>query len=95
MAEQKIYKNDVGLIIELNMNEDISSATSLSYKVTKPDLTTTTWTPTIYGTNYLRYTTVAGDLSQAGEYKLQPCFTLGSWVGCGNTVTFRVYDDYQ
>lgn len=92
--EAKVYTNDVGLVIDINMGENISSATSLSLGITKPDHTTTTWTPSIQGTNYLRYTTVANDLDQAGIYFIQPAFTLGGWTGKGNTVKFLVHAAY-
>lgn len=95
MAELKIYKDDVGLVIDIDMGENISSATGLTLYITKPDKSVTTWTPTLQGTNYLRYTTVTDDLNQAGDYIIQPGFTLGSWTGKCTSVGFKVYDSYE
>jgi len=86
----KIFKGDVGTEIIINMQRDISTATDISIKVLTPNKTQTTWTPTIYNTNYLRYIIVSGDLSENGTYTLQPVLTLGSWVGSGTPVSFYV-----
>lgn len=85
-----IYKNDVGTIILIDMHTDISSATNLSLIVKKPNGDSVTWTPTIQSTSYLRYDVVSGDLNQVGKYSIQPSLTIGSWVGYGEIVYFKV-----
>jgi hypothetical protein len=89
---EKVYVGDIGTIIEIDMQENISTATELKLKVRKPDGTQVEWTPSIYGTNYLRYTLQVGDLDMAGTYALQPYMTIGTWTGRGDTVSFTVYD---
>lgn len=72
---------EYGLVLNLNVNFDISAATSLQLVITRPDNTTITGVPTVgavdlvtpdQGTfaahKYCTYTFVAGDLSQAGDY---------------------------
>ncbi|MDP2218523.1 MAG: hypothetical protein Q8J68_14695 [Methanolobus sp.] len=74
------------------MQEDISSATDIALKVRKPDQTLTEWVPDIYGSNYLRYFVNEGDLSQAGEYRIQPILTIGGETGRGETIVLTVYE---
>lgn len=87
----RIYKDDIGTIILINMNTDISTATGISLSIRKPDGSTDTWTPTISNTYYLRYTIQSGDLDQAGKYSVQPNLTLGTWTGKGQSISFTVH----
>lgn len=107
----KPKKGDVGTIIELDMQEDVSTATQHSdevtgsgivFLVTKPSGASVKWTNcAIYQNNYFRYTTVADDLDEASEgfsdepYLITPKFALGSWEGHGDTVKMYVYDTEQ
>jgi len=93
----KIYINDIGVVIEIEMGESLSGATNLKLEVRKPDNTEVEWTPTVYGEgfNYLRYITVANDLDQAGVWKANPFLSLDGWTGLADTVTFEVYDKYN
>jgi hypothetical protein len=94
MAE-RVFKDDIGTIIEINLQENISAATNLKYKVKKPNGVEVDWTPTLYGTNYLRYPVIAGDLNLTGIYYIQPYMTLGGWTGRGDTVDLTVYDHFE
>lgn len=91
----KVYVGDIGTIIEVDCDEDISTATGYKLVVRKPDGTRADWTASIYGTTALRHTTVAGDLSVAGIYRVQPYMTLDSWTGRGKTVEFEVFRLYD
>lgn len=91
----KVYVGDVGTIIEIDMGEDISTATNLKLIVQKPNMTEVEWIPTIYGTNYLRYKTVANDLNTDGRYMINPVLTLGEWSGSADTVFFDVFKEGQ
>ena len=91
----RVYVGDIGTIIEIDMQQDISTATSVALYVKKPDTTEVTWTPTVYNNNYLRYTLVSGDVDIAGVYKIQPYVEFTDWKGMGNTVEFTVYEKYQ
>lgn len=90
-----IYINDIGTVIEIDMGENISTATGLVLEVQKPDLTRVEWTPIIYGTNYLRYSVVAGDLDKVGKYLINPKLTLSTWIGRGNTISFEVLSRFK
>jgi len=96
---EKIYKGDIGtkIIAVIDTSEDISGGTH-TFKVWKPDGTTTTWTATyeLSGSDKTIYhTTVSGDLNVAGTYKLQPYIDITTWVGHGNTIKLKVYDNYK
>lgn len=93
--EQPIYIDTIGLNIDLNMFEDVSTATSIVLHVTKPNGSTTTWSgATVVNSNFFRYTTSADDLDQTGTYSIQPHYTLGGWTGYGKTVSFRTKARY-
>lgn len=91
----KIYVDTVGLKIRVDAGRDITGATPTELHVKKPDGTTATWSATIADSNYLEYTTLAGDLDQSGTYRLQSVFTLSGWTGPGETYEFTIYDNYQ
>ena len=86
------YVGDIGTIIEVDMATDISDATIYTFKVIKGDGSTTTWTPTIYNDNYLRYIVATDDFDVAGTYVLQPYLRFADWSGYGDTVFFKVYE---
>lgn len=95
----KHYVNEIGAIIILDAGADLSSATSLSIKVKKPDGTTVTWPANVYNlngqTNFVKYTTVEDDLDQAGRYELQPYIVFPTWQGYGETAHFLVYPTFS
>ena len=103
-------KGDIGTVILIDMQEDISSATEHSGEagnglviiVTKPDGTAGKWTDcTVQDSNYLKYTTIENDLDKASAdsddetYKLTPKFALGAWEGHCGTVEMYVYDEQE
>ena len=79
----------------INMQTDITSATSYSLVVEEPDGTIVSWAPTISNTKYFRYITVSGDLDQNGTYKIQPRLTLGTWIGSGTICNLIVQDKIE
>ena len=89
------YVGEVGTVITVDCGSDISGATGTILKVRKPDGTEVEWTATIYDSNYLRYTTVAGDFNKAGTYHVQAHLTLAGWTGHGETAEFPIYEEYE
>lgn len=90
-----IYLGDVGTEILIDMQQDISTATDKSLKIRFADATTTTWSPTIVSSNYLRYIIQDGDLDVQGKCYVQPYLEFATWQGHGDTVNFtirRLYD---
>ena len=91
----KHFVDEVGTVITVDCGCDITGATGTALKVKKPDGTEVSWTATIYDSNYLRYTTVSGDLDQVGVYYVQSYLTIGGWTGRGETAEFIIYDKYE
>jgi hypothetical protein len=96
---EKIYINDIGLLILIDFGEDISGASGIVLEVITPSSIVRTdgvitnmkeWIPEIVDTNFLGYTTVDGDLNEFGLYKINPKFTLGGWTGHCDTIEFTV-----
>lgn len=93
-----LYKGDIGarLIISTN-NTNIAPSATLTMLLQKPSGTTVEISITApmvnYTTGVITYPTVAGDLSEVGEYKAQ---IKGLFVDSSDLVsdqdTFNVYD---
>jgi len=92
----KIYQDDVGTVFEVDVGDDLSSATTTDLKVRKPDGTTTTWTGTKDGVvnSQINYTIVEDDLDQVGEYLLQAYVVTPTWTGRGETAAFVVSSSF-
>lgn len=94
-----IHAGDVGTQLLITVTDcgtlvDISTATSLSIFIRKPDATILSRTGVLYtdGTDgKMYYATVAGDLDVAGSYKIQGKVGLASGaVHSTSLSTFRV-----
>jgi hypothetical protein len=94
--EQRPYRGTVGFLVEADCRQDLTGATNPYFLVKKPSGQETTWdavVTTIDGkTHYLRYPTKAGDLNEAGPYRIHAHFTLGGWTGPGEVGTLHVRD---
>ena len=91
----KHYVGEIGTAIIVDCGCDITGSTEFALKVKKPSGTTTSWTPEIYNSNYLKYTTVSGDLDVAGQYLLQSSLNTGTWKGLGETAYFRISEIFE
>lgn len=91
----KMYVGDIGTVITLDTNETISSATTTNIEVRKGDGTITTWTGSLSGTDSVTYTTVDGDFSCSGIYKVQAYVVMSGWSGLGETAEFQVYAAFE
>jgi hypothetical protein len=91
----RIYINDVGTIIEIDVQDTISSATAIAMKTKKFDGTEVSWDATAHGTTKIRYTVKAGDLNVSGIYYIQPYIAMPNWIGRGKTVKMVVYEKYE
>ena len=91
----KVYVGDEGTVILIDMQEDISTATTTEINVRNSG-GDNTWTATIYDSNYLKYTTITDDLDVDGTYLLQPYLEFPTgWKGKGETVSFEVYEAFK
>jgi len=79
-----IYVGDVGVLVKVDVGQDISSSSIHTINVVYPDGTIANWSASING-NFLEYITVAGDLDIAGRYKIQAYIEMGVYKGYGDT----------
>lgn len=88
----KPYVGDVGTVIRFDMQEAVAGATNLKLRIEKPRGEVVVRVA-VFDTdpNKIKYTTVAGDFDEAGEFKFNPYFEKSGWKGHGDTVTQRVY----
>ncbi|RKZ04351.1 hypothetical protein DRQ25_17145 [Candidatus Fermentibacteria bacterium] len=91
----KTYVGDIGTEIILECGMDISDGTGYDIAYKKPDGAEGVWNGALEGTTQVKYTTVEGDLDQAGDYRLQPLLTLTGWVGRGETAIFPVFRHWE
>jgi hypothetical protein len=94
---EKIYKGNIGTVVtvEIDTTEDISSAETLQLLVTKPGGSEVAWDgeySTSDGKKYISYTTIEGDLDEAGDYYVQPYIDIVTWSGRGNTFKIKVWE---
>lgn len=94
-----IHEGDIGTKLLLTIKDDgsivdISSASSLSIFIKRPDGTILTRSGTLEtdGTDgQMYYIVVVGDLNEAGGYKIQAQVSLSSGDFYSTTATFKVH----
>ncbi len=98
--DAEIMVGDIGTELVVEATDEggevvnIASASALTVYLTKPDGTVLTKTGTLdaSGTDGLfKYTTVSGDLSVAGTWRIQGRVTLGSARWSTREATFKVF----
>lgn len=91
----KHYVGEIGTEVLLDTASDLTGATDTKIKCKKPDGTVVEWTATIKETTKLSYITAAGDLDQAGMYRVQTSLTLTGWSGLGETASFKILETFE
>ena len=99
MSANEVHIGDIGTIFELTVMDgasvvDVSTATTKEIVFRKPDGSTATKTAafTTNGSDgKIRYTTVALDLSVAGDWAVQAHVVLPTGEWRSDLSTFRVY----
>lgn len=88
-----VFVGDVGTIIELDVGTDVTAATRMEIRATKPDGTKVAWTASLASgeTTVIAYVTQDGDLDQAGAWKLQAYVELPGWKGRGEIAVLDVH----
>ncbi len=100
MAANEVHVNMIFLIkvrvSDENGIKDISTYTTKTLYLTKPDASVLSKTMTFStdGTNgYVQYTTVAGDLDQAGLYRVQVYLSKAGTTLYSDIGSFRVLEN--
>ena len=91
----KYYLNNTGVVLVLDVGEDITQATDLAILVKKPDGTRDTWSAVEYTTTEISYIIQAGDWDQTGRYYIQSYVKTPSWEGVGEIAYFDIYDNFE
>ena len=93
--DNRIYVDDEGVEITININTDISTATVHQMKVYKNG-EEVIWDSEIYEDQYLRYVTETDDLDWVGTYYVQGYFEFpGGFKGLARTVNFTVHPKWR
>lgn len=99
-----VYVGDAGDTLELTVQDAthvlpaaLSSASKKVFKVLKPGATAEVeWTATVKDANTLAYTTIVGDLSVAGTYKIH---AYVEWTDAsphhGKVFLWKIYDKWK
>jgi len=85
------FKGMVGLKIILNTG-NIADLTTLKILYQKPSGTSGEWTAVAESASSLSYTTQAGDIDEAGNWKLQAYGEGTAWQGPGCVVNLNFGD---
>ena len=107
-SDYKPYVGDQATVIEVDMQEDLSSWSNLKFYVKKPKVGGGMEEKIVNAAQkagdgneqIMQYIIGAGsgeaivNFDVAGEYYFQPYGELGSWKGKGDTINFIVYDPY-
>jgi hypothetical protein len=86
------HEGDIGTEIIVDLGEDLTAATTIKMIIMRPTSTNRVMVvdPTAVAGNTVTYKTAAGDLSDAGEYKVQVYYVDPLWSGYSNVITFGV-----
>ena len=87
-----------GKVIDVDCGTDISTSSSRTLRVTKPDGSQVAWTAIVHPTNSnkVRYTVQSGDWDLVGDwYVFAEVVLPGFPVLKGGTFKFRLYGEYE
>ena len=94
----KIYKNQIGLKINLDLQDDITGETTTVIKYIKPDGVAGSWAATVDSltSGLISYVTVSGDLDVVGDWIIwgHTTFTAGN-VYAGEPEKRYVHEEGQ
>lgn len=96
-SEEQIYVGDTGTRFNFTVTEegsavDLTGYSSLEIRLQRPDKTVFDRDLTVIDatTGQVRYTTLAGDLDQAGRWHFQLLISIPEWSGAGSLGSFWV-----
>lgn len=110
MSDYKPYVGDEGTVIEIDMQEDLSTWTVLKFYVSKPKSGGDTEEKVVIASKkgesggdeqIMKYVIGSGsgenvvDFDAAGMYYFQPYGEVSGWKGKGDTISFLVYSKYK
>lgn len=84
------HQGDVGTLLKIDTQTDLSEMTTLRILFKRPDQTTGSWTAFLVEPTIMGYVFVSGDLNQIGIWSVQPFAESTDKVGYGEVVNFTV-----
>jgi hypothetical protein len=87
--DSSIQVGDVGTVIRVDIDTDISTAVSTKIKYQKPSGETGEWDAVVVD-NGVEYVTQSGDIDEYGVWHIQAFFDLSSWQGSSKVVSITV-----
>ena len=92
----KVYLGDIGTILRLDTNVDLTDVLVTKIKAMKPDGTTVVeYDAEVHGTTEVQYIFALGDIDQTGVWLVQAYIEINDWKGLGETAEFTVYPAYE
>ncbi len=94
----KIYTGAKHIKITVPTGIDLSSATTLTLLVKRPNGSIAEWTPTVLGSavdGVLVYYTAAGDLDMAGLYVGMAMVETATATYLGETFSFKIFERFK
>jgi len=98
-TDKEVHVGDIGTVFEIELQDDgvavdLSNVNTASVIFQKPDKTSVTKTGTVdVDSSLVKYTTISGDLDQAGRWKLQVLVQMAAGTWHSEIVTFYVYSN--
>lgn len=87
------FKGDIGTMITLELNEDVSASTVRKIKYRNPNGVLGEWTAALTAPTQISFTTtVVGDLSVVGRWALQAYIEIPGWKGHSTLTYLDVFD---
>ena len=78
-----VHQNDFGIQLTCDMQVDITFGVTYTIHVKKPSGKRVIWAGQLSGTDSIVYTTLAGDLNEAGVYEVQGHVVGATFSGHG------------
>ena len=102
MAANEVHKDDVGTVLEVTIMDgddvvDVSGATSKKIILQAPSMSGSVSKDADFVTDgsdgKIKYTTVADDLNETGDWAIQGKVTSASGTWCTDIGSFKVYEN--
>ncbi len=85
-----VFVGDIGTEIILDCGTAVTTSTVRNVIARSPRGAKKTWAASVDGTNNIKYVTAAGDLDQAGDWRIQAYVEMPGWQGYGDVVVLTV-----
>ncbi len=85
-----VFAGDIGTKIILDCKTDVTLSSVRQIVVRKPSGVRVTLDADLEGTDSIQYTTVAGDLDEVGNWRLQAYIEMPNWQGSGEVAVMAV-----